>query len=114
MVRKALVLTAFVLATLTSGLAAASTQTAAPQTTSSKKTTPTAQSPINLNSATAAELEALPGVGPAMALRIVEYRQKNGGFKKLEDLMHVKGVGEKTFLKLKALITIAPGRIADR
>jgi len=71
----------------------------------------TAQQPqplINLNTANAAELEKLPGVGPAMAARILEYRQKNGSFKKLEELMNVKGIGEKTFLKLKPLITITP------
>lgn len=63
---------------------------------------------LNLNSATAAELEKLPGIGPATAARIVEYRQKNGAFKKVEDLMNVRGIGEKTFLSLKPLITVAP------
>jgi competence protein ComEA len=63
---------------------------------------------LNLNSATATELEKLPGVGPATAARIVEYRQKNGAFKKIEDLMNVRGIGEKTFLALKPLITVAP------
>lgn len=66
--------------------------------------------PLNLNTATEAQLEALPGVGPAMATRIVEYRKKNGAFKKAEDLMNVKGIGEKSFLKLKALITVGPAR----
>jgi comEA protein len=67
-------------------------------------------SPLNLNTATEAQLEALPGVGPAMATRIVEYRKKNGAFKKAEDLMNVKGIGEKSFLKLKALITVGAAR----
>ena len=67
-----------------------------------------ASAPINLNTATAAQLDALPGVGKATAERIVEYRQKNGGFKKTEDLMNVKGIGEKSFLKLKPLVTVAP------
>jgi competence protein ComEA len=62
----------------------------------------------NLNTADAPTLQKLPGVGPAMAARILEYREKNGGFKKIEDLMNVKGVGEKTFLKLKPLITVTP------
>src|SRR5262245_14142277 len=58
--------------------------------------------------ATAEQLATIPGVGPKMAERIVDYRQKNGGFKKVEDLMNVSGVGEKSFLKMKPLITVAP------
>jgi competence protein ComEA len=64
--------------------------------------------PVNVNTASAAELEKLPGIGPAVAGRIIEYRQKNGGFKKLEDLMNVRGIGEKTFLKLKPMLTLTP------
>ena len=55
-------------------------------------------------------LQEPPGVGPAMATRIVEFRKKNGPFKKAEDLMNVKGIGEKSFLKLKALITVGAAR----
>jgi competence protein ComEA len=69
---------------------------------------------VNLNSATAADLQKLPGVGAAMANRILEYRQKNGGFKKVEELMNVKGIGEKNFLKLKTMVTVAPPRVAER
>jgi competence protein ComEA len=61
---------------------------------------------INLNTATQADLESLPGVGKSMAQRIVEYREKSGGFKKVEDLMNVKGIGEKSFLKLKTRLTV--------
>ena len=67
-----------------------------------------ASAPINLNTATAAQLETLPGIGKSTAERILEYRQKNGSFKKVEDLMNVRGVGEKSFLKLKPLVTVAP------
>jgi competence protein ComEA len=70
----------------------------------------TVTAPIDLNSATAAQLETLPGIGPKTAERIIQYREKNGGFKKIEELMNVRGVGEKSFLKLKALIVVHPLR----
>ena len=75
-----------------------------------RATTATASAPVNLNSASVAQLEALPGIGRATAERIVEYRQKNGGFKKPEDLMNVRGIGEKSFLKLKPLVTVSGAR----
>jgi competence protein ComEA len=62
---------------------------------------------VNINTASPTELEALPGIGAKTAARIIEYRQKNGPFKKVEDLMNVRGVGEKNFLKLKPQITVA-------
>jgi len=68
----------------------------------------TADKPLNLNTADLKTLQTLPGVGPALAQRIVEYREKHGGFKKIEDLMNVQGIGEKTFLKLKPLIMVPP------
>jgi competence protein ComEA len=65
---------------------------------------------LNINTASASELDALPGIGAKTAARIVEYRQKNGPFKKVEELMNVRGVGEKNFLKLKAQITVGPAK----
>ena len=62
---------------------------------------------LNLNTATAAQLEALPGIGKSTADRIIEYRTKSGGFKKVEDLMNVRGIGEKSFLKIKDRLTVA-------
>jgi comEA protein len=63
---------------------------------------------VDLNRATSADLQRLPGIGPRLAERILEYRQKSGGFKKIEELMNVRGIGEKNFLKLKPLITVTP------
>ena len=82
---------------------AAAQQAAAPQPASAA----TAEAVVNLNTATAAELESLPGIGKSTAQRILEYRQKSGGFKKIEELMNVKGIGEKSFLKIKNRLTIA-------
>ena len=68
---------------------------------------PAAPAPsVNVNTATVAQFEALPGIGPSMAQRIVAYREKNGPFKKLEDLMNIQGIGEKSFLKLRPMLTI--------
>ena len=65
---------------------------------------------VNINTASAAELDALPGIGAKTAALIVEYRQKNGPFKKIEELMNVRGVGEKNFLKLKPQITVGAAK----
>jgi competence protein ComEA len=62
---------------------------------------------VNLNTASSAELQTLPGVGAKTAERIIEYRQKKGPFKKIEELMNVQGIGEKSFLKLRAQVTVA-------
>ena len=62
---------------------------------------------VNLNTATVADLEVLPGIGAKVAARIVEYRIKQGPFKKIEEIMNVQGIGEKSFLKLKPQLTVA-------
>jgi competence protein ComEA len=64
--------------------------------------------PVNINTATAAELETLPGIGPKTADTIVKYREANGPFETVEDIMDVPGIGEGTFEKIKDGITVGP------
>lgn len=63
---------------------------------------------ININTASQAELQKLPRIGEVVAQRIIDFREKNGKFKKIEELMKVRGIGEKTFDNLKDLITVGP------
>jgi competence protein ComEA len=63
--------------------------------------------PVDLNTATVEQLQTLPRIGPAVAQRIVEYREKNGPFRRTAELMNVKGIGEKTFEGLKDLVIVA-------
>jgi len=104
----------FAMASLVTMIAAqaspAAAQSKAPRTASAAP----AVGIVNINTATAKDLEALPGVGPKTAERIVEYRQKNGPFKKIEELMNVRGLGEKNFLKLKEHLTVGAPKTADR
>jgi competence protein ComEA len=61
---------------------------------------------ININTATIAELDTLPGIGPAIAQRIIEYRAQNGAFQKIEDLKKVRGIGDVLFDQIKDLVTV--------
>ena len=63
---------------------------------------------ININTATAKELDTLPGIGPAYAERIIKYREEFGPFKKIEDMKKVRGIGDATFEEIKDLITVGP------
>jgi competence protein ComEA len=87
-----------------------------PKSSSPSKSTSSSKSPppprprgkININTATAAQLDLLPGVGPSIARRIIDYRRKNGGFRKPEDLVEVAGIGEKTFERMRPYVTVSP------
>ena len=72
--------------------------------TAAGKAAPTGK--VNINTATAQQLTALPGVGEKLAARIVEYRQKSGGFKSVAELMNVQGLGEKNLAKIEPYLTI--------
>lgn len=61
---------------------------------------------VNLNTATRAQLETLPGVGPSTAERIIEYRTTVGRFRRIEDVMNVKSIGEKKFERMKQYISV--------
>ena len=67
---------------------------------------PAARPQINVNTATAGQLQLLPRVGPALAARIVEFRTANGPFKAPEELMRVKGIGEKSFTLLEPYVVV--------
>jgi competence protein ComEA len=74
------------------------------------------QRPVNLNSATVTELMQLPRVGQKTAERIVAFRKQHGGFQRPEELMNVKGIGEKSYAKLKTFLvtTSAPRPAAPK
>lgn len=86
------------------------TSTSTSKSTSSVKGASTSSNPVsgkvNLNSASASQLDTLPGIGTAYAQRIIDYRNTNGGFKSIDEIQNVKGIGPATFAKMKDLITI--------
>jgi competence protein ComEA len=67
---------------------------------------PDVNHPVNINTATQAELESLPYIGPALAQRIIAYREANGLFESIEEIVEVYGIGQQTFENIKDLITI--------
>ncbi|MBN1271999.1 MAG: helix-hairpin-helix domain-containing protein [Candidatus Aminicenantes bacterium] len=63
---------------------------------------------VNINKASLDELQTLPGIGVKIAQRIIDFRDKNGPFKRIEELMKVKGIGEKMFERMKEKLTVGP------
>ena len=72
-----------------------------------KPPAPASTEVINLNSATALQIADLPGIGVKTAELIIQYRTKNGPFKKIEEVMNIRGIGEKSFLRIRERITVA-------
>jgi len=77
---------------------------AEPKRTTAKKVPPS--SPISINDASGAELQRIPGIGPSMAQRILAYRRERGGFSSIEELMEVRGIGEKTLAKMRPYVKL--------
>jgi len=68
----------------------------------------TAMFPLDLNAASARQLEALPGIGPVLAQRIVDYREGRGGFRSTAELRSVSGIGPKRMAAIERLVTVRP------
>ena len=78
----------------------------APSAALAQKAKPTSTEKVNLNTASVEQLQSVPGIGPSMAKRILEHRSKNGKFSKIEEILNVKGIGEKSFQKMKDRLTV--------
>ena len=63
---------------------------------------------LNLNTATLSELETLPGIGPVLAHRIVEFREKKGGFRRVEELLVIPGISEKKWKAIREKVEVKP------
>ena len=106
MMRNVLSFVAVLLAAASVAAAAQPAQAKAPRAAAK----PATAAVVNINTASATEIATLPGIGEKTAARIVEYRQKNGPFKKVEELMNVRGIGEKNFLKLKPQLAVGQAK----
>ena len=92
--------------TITSATTTSSTTTSTFSPTPAPTSSPEQSQKININTANSQELEKITGIGPVIAQRIVEYREKNGPFQKIEDIKNVNGIGDVKFEKMRNEITI--------
>ncbi|MDF2839445.1 MAG: competence protein CelA [Clostridia bacterium] len=73
---------------------------------SNVRTTPIKKGKININKAALEELDTLPGIGPSIAQKVIDYRESSGGFRSIEELNNVSGIGEEKYKDIKSLITV--------
>jgi len=90
------------------------TATVLPSEITKPPTPPSQPYIVDLNTATQADLERVPGIGPVLAARIIAYRQRYGLFKTVYELRLIKGVGQQTFDKIKPYVTVAPALAPTR
>ena len=79
-----------------------------PDTVLSREVLGLSQGVLDLNAATASDLEGLPGIGPKMADRIIRYRESKGPFRSVDELNNVRGIGARTLEKLRPMIAVEP------
>ena len=85
-------------------LAGAAPLSASPEAPSAAKSGPA--QPIDINSASVEQLTAVPGIGPSLAQRIVEFRKKEGPFQRVEDLLKIRGIGERSLEKIRPHVKV--------
>jgi competence protein ComEA len=84
--------------------------TASPLVPDAAAAAPAETKPVDLNAAGAGDLEAVPGIGKSLAARIVAFREKNGAFKSVDDLLKVQGIGEKSLERLRPFLTVSKAK----
>jgi len=99
----AMIGTGLALALLVSLAGAPALQAAAESKTSSKAAT---AQPVDINSATLEQLTTVPGIGPSLAQRIIEFREKQGPFQRIEDLLKIRGIGERSLEKIRPHVKV--------
>ena len=92
-----------------SRLEAAEEEAEEPAEEVTEETEPATVFPLNINTATIPELDELPGIGPVLAQRIVDYREAHGGYKAVEELVKVNGIGDAKLMEILDLITVETG-----
>ena len=91
-------------------LACASAVPAAAAPSATPKAAASEARPIDINTADGATLESVPGIGKSLSQRILSFREKNGPFQSVDDLLKVQGVGEKSIQKLRPYLTVAKAK----